>query len=44
MAYVIDKKLMNKPRQKHWISYIKQRIRKNKNFLGFISGATGSDL
>lgn len=42
MATVIDKKLMNKPPQKHWISYIKQRIRKNKNFLGFVSGPTGS--
>lgn len=26
----------------HWIDYIKNRIRKNKNFLGFVSGATGS--
>lgn len=42
MATVIDKELMNKPKQKHWISYIKQRIRKNKNFLGFVSGPTGS--
>lgn len=42
MAYVIDKKIMNKPREKYWISYIKQRIRNNKNFLGFISGPTGS--
>lgn len=42
MAYVIDKKLLKKPKEKHWISYIKQRIRKNKNFLGFISGQTGS--
>lgn len=26
----------------YWISYMKQRIKKNKNFLGFISGQTGS--
>lgn len=42
MATVIDKELMGMPREKHWISYIKQRIRKNKNFLGFVSGPTGS--
>ena len=42
MAYVIDKELLNKPKEKYWVSYIKQRIRKNKNFLGFISGQTGS--
>ena len=40
--YVIDRELMNKPKEKYWISYIKGRIRKNKNFLGFISGQTGS--
>ena len=42
MVYVVDRALMNKPREKYWISYIKQRISKNKNFLGFISGQTGS--
>ena len=42
MALTIDKELVNKPKEKHWITYIKQRIRKNKNFLGFISGQTGS--
>lgn len=42
MAKVVDKKLMGKPNEKFWVSYIKQRIRKNKNFLGFISGQTGS--
>lgn len=39
---VVDRELYGKPKQKHWISYIKQRIRNNKNFLGFISGQTGS--
>src|SRR3990167_182964 len=39
---VVDKAIMKKPHEKHWISYIKQRIRQNKNFLGFISGQTGS--
>ena len=42
MVYVIDKELLNKPKEKHWVTYIKQRITKNKNFLGFISGETGS--
>lgn len=42
MATVVDRELYGKPRQKHWISYIKQRISLNKNFLGFISGPTGS--
>jgi len=42
MAFVVDKGLLGKPKEKYWIIYIKQRIRKNKNFLGFISGATGS--
>lgn len=42
MATVVDKRILGKPREKYWISYIKQRIRKNKNFLGFISGQTGS--
>lgn len=39
---VVDRRLYGKPKEKYWISYIKQRIRKNKNFLGFISGQTGS--
>lgn len=34
--------VLPKPKEKHWITYIKQRIKKNKNFLGFISGQTGS--
>lgn len=38
----LDRKLLNKPKQKYWITYIKQRIKKNKNFLGFVSGPTGS--
>jgi len=38
----IDREMLNKPKEKHWISYIKSRIKKNKNFLGFISGQTGS--
>lgn len=42
MAYVVDKSIIGKPSEKYWITYIKQRIRKNKNFLGFISGQTGS--
>jgi len=42
MAKVVDRKYYGKPKEKYWISYIKQRIRKNKNFLGFISGQTGS--
>lgn len=41
MGKVVDKRIIGK-KEKYWISYIKQRIRKNKNFLGFISGATGS--
>ena len=42
MAYVIDREILGKPKEKYWISYIKQRINNNKNFLGFISGQTGS--
>jgi len=42
MALVVDRKTFNKPAQPHWVSYIQQRIRNNKNFLGFISGQTGS--
>lgn len=34
--------VLPKPKEKYWITYIKQRIKKNKNFLGFISGQTGS--
>lgn len=39
---VLDRTMLGQPQEKHWISYIKQRIKKNKNFLGFISGQTGS--
>lgn len=42
MGLVVDKSILNAPREKYWITYIKQRISKNKNFLGFISGTTGS--
>lgn len=42
MGIVLDRELLNQPREKYWISYIKSRIKKNKNFLGFISGQTGS--
>jgi biotin operon repressor len=42
LGLVLDRKILGKPRRKHWISYILQRIKKNKNFLGFISGPTGS--
>lgn len=38
----LDRQMLNKPKEKYWITYIKQRIKKNKNFLGFISGQTGS--
>ena len=33
-----------KPKDKEpsWVTYIKQRIRLNKNFIGFMSGPTGS--
>ena len=31
-----------KKKEPSWISYIKNRIKKKKNFLGFISGPTGS--
>lgn len=41
MALVVHNEIMKK-REKHWITYIKQRISKNKNFIGFISGKTGS--
>ena len=44
MAFVKDKRIFKKAKEKYWVSYIKQRIAKNKNFLGFISGQTGSDL
>ena len=40
--YIVSKEILGKPREKYWITYIKQRIKKNKNFLGFISGQTGS--
>ncbi len=39
---VLDKRLLNKPKEKYWITYIKRRVAQNKNFLGFISGPTGS--
>ena len=42
MATVVDKRILGKQPEKYWISYIKQRIKKNKNFLGFVSGPTGS--
>jgi len=38
----LDRQILNEPKEKYWISYIKSRIKKNKNFLGFISGQTGS--
>ena len=34
--------VLPKHKEKYWITYIKQRIKKNKNFLGFIGGQTGS--
>ena len=39
---VVDRELYGHAPQKHWVSYILQRIRNNKNFLGFLSGPTGS--
>lgn len=42
MPTVVSKELLGKPKEKYWITYIKQRIKKNKNFLGFVSGPTGS--
>lgn len=39
---VLDKSILGKPHEKYWVSYIKQRISQNKNFLGFLSGPTGS--
>ena len=42
MALVLDRELLGKPKEFYWVSYIRQRIRKNKNFLCFISGQTGS--
>lgn len=38
----LDRQMLGKPKEKYWISYIRSRIKKNKNFLGFISGQTGS--
>ena len=34
--------VLAKTQQKHWINYILQRIKKNKNFLAFVGGQTGS--
>jgi|TARA_R100000501_G_C2600210_1_gene97494 DNA-binding CsgD family transcriptional regulator len=42
MATVVDKRILGKQPEKYWVTYIKQRIKKNKNFLGFVSGPTGS--
>ena len=40
---VVDPNLLpNKPKEALWVRYIKQRIRQNKNFIGIISGPTGS--
>jgi len=41
MAIVIDMSKHSGRKEKYWVSYIRQRIRRNKNFLGFISGQTG---
>ncbi len=38
-SLIIEKKEREEP---YWVTYIKNRIAKKKNFLGFISGATGS--
>ncbi|GAG75231.1 unnamed protein product, partial [marine sediment metagenome] len=35
------KKPVDKPKVPRWVTYIKGRIKKNKNFLGFFSGPTG---
>jgi len=34
--------VLPKNQEKYWITYIKRRIQKKKNFLGFLSGPTGS--
>ncbi len=38
-SLVVEKEKRKKP---YWITLIQNRIKKNKNFLGFISGATGT--
>lgn len=39
---VLDKTMIGKPKVTPWVAYIHERIKKNKNFIGFISGQTGS--
>ena len=39
---VLDRTMVGKPREKFWITFIKNRIKRNKNFMGFCSGPTGS--
>lgn len=42
MSLVVDTKITGAKPRKHWETYILRRIKRNKNFLGFFSGATGS--
>lgn len=41
---VMDRQMIGKPKEKYWITYIKKRLspERKKNFLGFVSGQTGS--
>ena len=40
--YVAKAPVVINPTEPSWIRYIRQRIKNNKNYLGFISGATGT--
>jgi tRNA splicing endonuclease len=42
MVFTVDRQLFGEPKEKYWITYIKSRIKKNKNFICFVSGQTGS--
>lgn len=42
MAYVVDRKILKKEHEPFWISYLRQRISKNKNALLLVTGQTGS--
>lgn len=40
-GYIISNEVLQKPAEKYWISYLRQRIKRNKNFLGIIFGPPG---
>lgn len=42
MAYVVSNEIIKRKGEKYWCIYIKNRIRKKKNFLAFLGGETGS--